>query len=372
MNGVLPAVTWGTWDDFVAPCGDAEAHASGTSTANTPDAIGKSERSQKKLERKGLRAPKQSQLWFEEVLDRVDATPFGQQHSGYHCNPLHCLHEETQRTGTEVIPWESLPEGIHPRDGKLPPERIRKKRHQVENLAVFLQRLLRPGDVVVEFCAGSGYVALPLACMFHDCTFVILDKKEPSLAIAEERIAAAKLTNVEVFCGFIDDYNKRFDVGIALHACGEATDMVMQKCLESDAAFVLAPCCVGKIKLSALSYPRSQTLEEVVARNEYEVLARAADFGHTNDAVMSRTPVNLRRRRCKTLLESDRNMRAVEAGYTTFKFVMHPHDATPKNDVLVGLPPVDTTGEPKQRTLRLECTRALSHEETYRAIFGAP
>lgn len=36
---------------------------------------------------------------------------------------------------------------------------------------------------MVEFCAGSGYVALPLACLFPQCTFVLLDKKEPSLAI---------------------------------------------------------------------------------------------------------------------------------------------------------------------------------------------
>ena len=46
-----------------------------------------------------------------------------------------------------------------------------------------LAALARPGDIVVEFCAGSGYVALPLACMFPQCTFVLLDKKEPSLAI---------------------------------------------------------------------------------------------------------------------------------------------------------------------------------------------
>lgn len=57
---------------------------------------------------------------------------------------------------------------------------------------------------MVEFCAGSGYVALPLACLFPECTFVLLDKKERSLAIASERIAAAGLTNVEIFCGFID------------------------------------------------------------------------------------------------------------------------------------------------------------------------
>jgi methylase of polypeptide subunit release factors len=56
----------------------------------------------------------------------------------------------------------------------------------------------------VEFCAGSGYVALPLACLFPACIFVLLDKKEGSLAIAKERIQAAGLQNVEIFCGMID------------------------------------------------------------------------------------------------------------------------------------------------------------------------
>lgn len=51
-----------------------------------------------------------------------------------------------------------------------------------------------PGDIVVEFCAGSGYVALPLACLFPQCTFVLLDKKEPSLAIG----AAALFSSIVV------------------------------------------------------------------------------------------------------------------------------------------------------------------------------
>jgi hypothetical protein len=155
---------------------------------------------------------------------------------------------------------------------------------------------------------------------------------------AEERIAAAQLTNVEIFCGFIDEYHNPFDVGIALHACGEATDMVMQKCLEERAAYVLAPCCVGKIKLSDLSYPRSATLAAELSRTEYEVLAKAADFGHSSSAAVAHSDINRRRRRCKTLLESDRNMCAEEAQYDTFMFVMHPPSATPKNDVLVGVP----------------------------------
>lgn len=82
---------------------------------------------------------------------------------------------------------------------------------------------------------------------------------------------------------FVADFvGVTFHVGVSLHACGEvskgalmcsasaasflmltvvgagrqATDMAMEKCLEERAAIVMCPCCVGKIKLSQLQYPR--------------------------------------------------------------------------------------------------------------------
>ncbi|KAG1709024.1 hypothetical protein DVH05_022654 [Phytophthora capsici] len=371
MNSVLSTLTWGTWDDAEwVPASGINAATAATSFGRSAEPTGPSQkqRSLRKLRKKGLQAPKNSQLWFEEVLERLEDTSFGRSKANYRCNPLKCLHKSEDETleQQQGIPWADLPDGIHPRDGKLQPERARNKRQQVDNLAVFLQRILRPGDVVVEFCAGSGYVALPLACLFPQCTFVLLDKKEPSLAIAEERIAAAQLTNVEIFCGFIDDYHKPFDVGIALHACGEATDMVMQKCLAERAAYVLAPCCVGKIKLSELAYPRSAALAAELSRTEYEVLAKAADFGHSSSAAVAHTEINRRRRRCKTLLESDRNMRAEEAQYDTFMFVMHPPTATPKNDVLVGIPRDQTASETIDRLFQLECDDTLSTDSLVR------
>lgn len=141
--------------------------------------------------------------------------------------------------------------------------------------------------------------------------------------------------------------------------------MVMQKCLDERAAYVLAPCCVGKIKLSALEYPRSHALRRQLSRVEYQVLAKAADFGHQNSE-LSHSDVNMRRRRCKSVLESDRNMRAQEAQYRTFMFVMHPHDATPKNDILVGLP----ARADEERQLALSCDQVLSEELANRVIFG--
>lgn len=226
MNGVLPSLTWGTWDEEAWRIEAAVHAASGALAAASADdapavAVSGSDKSQRKLLKKGLRAPQQSQLWFDEVLARVDRSEFGQQRCRYRCNPLRCIHKSSSEqepspsvaAAAGAIPWDELPDGIHPRDGKLPPLRARNKRLQVDNLAVFLQRMLkyvvvcishvrmewsctdnvfvpllnpsscRPGDVVVEFCAGSGYVALPLACLFPQCTFVLLDKKEPSLAI---------------------------------------------------------------------------------------------------------------------------------------------------------------------------------------------
>ncbi|ETV71929.1 hypothetical protein, variant 1 [Aphanomyces astaci] len=321
MNGVLSSVTWGTWDlespTYVTRNGEDDDFASAQG----------SKKERRRREKGVPRLQTQEMAWFNQLLhDKIE--PLKVLH--YLPNPL------AATTMTSVIPWDDLPLGIHPKDGHLPPQRIQNKRHQVDNLAVFLRRLLRDGDRVVEFCAGSGYVALPLACLFPKCHFVVLDMKKPSLDIAHERINASGLTNVSVFCGKVDEYMDSFDVGIALHACGEATDMVLEKCLESNAAYVLAPCCVGKIKHSSLTYPRSSTLTNVLSRHEYEIVAKAADFGH---AALTLTAINAARRRCKSVVEADRNLRAQESkGYATAMFIMHPAAATPKNDILVGWP----------------------------------
>ncbi|KAF0693014.1 Aste57867_15963 [Aphanomyces stellatus] len=338
MNGLLPSVTWGTWDI-----------GSVVSVAAVDAAGSKKER---KRRQKGVpTATTNESAWFEELLRKIEPVAALQ----YAKNPL-------ADSSASIIPWETLPQGIHPKDGHLPLKRVQNKRHQVENLAVFLRRILRDGDRVVEFCAGSGYVALPLACLFPNCHFVLLDMKKPSLDIAYERITSSGLTNVSVFCGKVDDYDAAFDVGIALHACGEATDMVLEKCLQSNAAYVLAPCCVGKIKHSALVYPRSHTFDHVLTRSEYQIFAKAADFGHT---ALTLNPTNVARRRCKSFVEADRNLRAKETkGFETAMFIMHPHDATPKNDILVGWP--------AERTHVKAPEELLSPEDVHLALYGQP
>jgi hypothetical protein len=321
------------------------------------------------------------------------------------------------------------------------------KRQQVENLAFFLNAVLehprysadkvdRPLKIV-DFCGGSGYVALPLACRWPQHRFVILDLKQRSLDIAAERVRSAGLTNVSIQNGLVQDFAGHFDVGIALHACGEATDYVLDRCVAQSAAYILAPCCVGKVNVTVskfaqqqhgpdgqqaapapLQRPRSAAIRAVVTAEEYRALAKAADYasGHgdnqgasgvKNRAVQTAAKTStttgalgvqggraqvfrkevgeikavgeikeageqleagiatvdigaksivplplaplagysqreLRRRLSKSYVEHDRNLFAEETGnYITRLFVLHPPSCSPKNDVLVGIPPTE-------------------------------
>ena len=59
--------------------------------------------------------------------------------------------------------------------------------------------------------------------------------KQRSLDLAATRAAAAGLTNVQTWCGDITEYDAPFGLGLALHACGEASDLAMRACVDAGA-----------------------------------------------------------------------------------------------------------------------------------------
>ena len=98
--------------------------------------------------------------------------------------------------------WALIPFSLTVAGGHIPSKRLRRKVIQVENMmssafAVIVRALLArkvsstgtgtPVDVdvaqngkevvVCEFCAGSGFVALPLSFLFPEVTFVLIDAK---------------------------------------------------------------------------------------------------------------------------------------------------------------------------------------------------
>eukprot|EP00798_Chlamydomonas_sp_ICE-L_P025371 gene25371-11032_t len=103
---------------------------------------------------------------------------------------------------------------------------------------------------IVEFGSGSGNLILPLATAFPHCLFHAVDFNQSAIEILQERTVAARLTNLTASVGRIEDYEESFDVALALHACGNATDYALIQSQLNRAAFICSPCCIGKLKFS--------------------------------------------------------------------------------------------------------------------------
>ncbi|GIL51473.1 hypothetical protein Vafri_7454, partial [Volvox africanus] len=123
------------------------------------------------------------------------------------------------------------------------------KRWQVESFATVLRHLLHDTDRhlhVVDFGCGTGTLLLPLAVLFPHCTFTGVEMKPAAVTLLLERAQAAGLSNVAARRCMIEEFlEEPFDVALALHACGNATDAAMQLAVRRRAAYIVSPCCVG-------------------------------------------------------------------------------------------------------------------------------
>lgn len=264
-------------------------------------------------------------------------------------------------------PFDVLPPLACPRSGGgLTGRRARRKEGQIESmircvLAMLPEEALgaqaetdpEPIARLVDFAGGTGHLALPLALLLPRCEVVLVDLKERSLRVAKERASLHSnggIPNLRTDLGSIATYRESFDIGLALHACGEATDLALKACGRAGAAFVAAPCCTGKLGRAAfdpyvyhssggnaptVDFPQSAYYRGVlgVSPADFDALARAAD--HAGDEHASGV-----KRAAKIFLEADRLASCVERyGYDRTQVAltrMEPLDASPKNDILLG------------------------------------
>ena len=93
----------------------------------------------------------------------------------------------------------------------------------------------------------------------------MVENKEESLARARLRGLEMRVSNVWFYQCNLEFYVGSFSVGTSLHACGAATDLVMEKCMRQRAAVVSCPCCYGGVTTSVgvLTYPRSKVIKNV-------------------------------------------------------------------------------------------------------------
>ena len=138
----------------------------------------------------------------------------------------------------------------------------------------------------------------------------------------------------------------RMTLGVALHACGPATDVVHQLCLDRRASFVLSPCCYGFLQhwadgsegRFAVSFPRSVAFKRSgCTRLWFSALCSCADrtFWSHDSRADAHNAAGMEAMRA---VDTDRLMAAKERGYTVCPHIMVPPSASTKNHILVGHP----------------------------------
>ncbi|KAI4467813.1 hypothetical protein MML48_2g00014126 [Holotrichia oblita] len=238
--------------------------------------------------------------------------------------------------GNEVeFDWSIVPLDANPEGGALPKKRANRKCEQLENLAKAVIKIAgKEKNIIVDFCSGSGHLGILLATLLPNCEVILVENKERSLQRARERIDKLNLKNMYIAQCNLNYFKAKFHIGTSLHACGVATDLVIQNCINNGAHFVSCPCCYGGIHdCNQLKYPRSaEILELNISNKEYLIIAHAADQTHDEENIKTKQGFV-----CMDIIDNDRKLMAESQGYIVHLGKLQPPSCTPKNNLLVGL-----------------------------------
>ncbi|XP_024430625.2 glutathione S-transferase C-terminal domain-containing protein [Desmodus rotundus] len=236
---------------------------------------------------------------------------------------------------TWTLDWNSLPAAVSPKEGKMSSDRALRKQQQLNNLVYMVANQAKPGDRIVDFCSGGGHVGIVLAHMLPLCKVTLIENKELSLIRAKKRSDELGLSNIWFIQANMEYFTGMFNIGVALHACGVATDMVIELCIKTRASFVTCPCCYGFIQnTSKFNFPKSEQFKKTLSYKEHMILCRFAD----QTAVQLPAPRRLVGKQCMCLVDLDRARAAEEHGYSVQVMSMEPESCSPKNNMIVGVP----------------------------------
>jgi len=138
----------------------------------------------------------------------------------------------------------------------------------------------------------------------------MIDSKLESIQRARQRISQGNLKNTTLIQSNIEYFISSFNIGVSLHSCGVATDLILEICIKNSASFVLCPCCFGalhhvkqvshisqslienenpsqnsqdsqdlqkKLIVSSITYPRSSIFRQIIDDEEYFAMGNGAE-----------------------------------------------------------------------------------------------
>jgi len=84
--------------------------------------------------------------------------------------------------------------------------------HVLHSLAIAKYNPFRGSMEVLDFGTGGGFPGIPLAIMYPDVKFTLLDSVAKKIRVVSEVAAALKLENVDVVHSRAEDYKGRYDL----------------------------------------------------------------------------------------------------------------------------------------------------------------
>lgn len=86
-----------------------------------------------------------------------------------------------------------------------------EERHLVHSLAIAKLNLFKNGTKVMDLGAGGGFPGIPLAIMFPEVEFTMVDSIRKKTRVIQEIVTALDLQNVEVINGRAEEVDYKFD-----------------------------------------------------------------------------------------------------------------------------------------------------------------
>ena len=100
--------------------------------------------------------------------------------------------------------------------------------HVLHSLAIAKILRFQPGTDVVDIVTGGGFPGIPLAIMFPECNFTLVDSVGKKIKVASEVAASLGLNNVNFVYDRMENVNQKFDFAVSRAAM--SLDMLVKVC----------------------------------------------------------------------------------------------------------------------------------------------
>ncbi len=100
--------------------------------------------------------------------------------------------------------------------------------HVLHSLAIAKILRFQPGTDVVDIGTGGGFPGIPLAIMFPECNFTLVDSVGKKIKVASEVAASLGLNNVNFVYDRMENVKQKFDFAVSRAAM--SLDMLVKVC----------------------------------------------------------------------------------------------------------------------------------------------